>query len=348
MRILIKAENIFFPDMGFVHGKSLVIRDGHIERIVDRRSSIEEADALNFPGLSISPVFCDHHLHFSKDKNQTFKEIKESLFKSGITKVMEGGDKDLSGFEMRNRLRDGIDVEVAGYAIYKNNGYGKSIGKGVGSVEEARSLIDFLVSAGADYLKIVNSGIFLPETGDISPGGFTGGELKEIVAYAAGRNMAVICHANGDGAIRDAINAGVSTIVHGFSVSDETLSLMTEKRVSMISTLKALAALSEIYKDGSGQKRVTAEIEKHMSAVRRARDKGIKILPGSDAGPSFLPYGASYLEELLLLRKAGLTDEEILSQASAGPLKEGDRADFLILRGLSVEKVFIDGVMLEN
>ena len=83
-------------------------------------------------------------------------------------------------------------------------------------------------------------------------------------------------------------------------------------------------------------------------AVKSALDKGVRVLPGSDSGPSFIPYGISYLEELLMFRRAELSDKDILLSSVKGRLRKGDKADFLVLKGLEPVKVFRSGLCISG
>jgi len=113
---------------------------------------------------------------------------------------------------MKEMLRESLDVRTAGYAVYRKNTYGKFIGKGVDGLDEARGLIDYLCKEGADYFKLINSGIFNAETAMITSGGFGRDELREIVRHATERGLEVVCHANGDRQISDAVSAGVPVL----------------------------------------------------------------------------------------------------------------------------------------
>ena len=73
-----------------------------------------------------------------------------------------------------------MDIRTSGYALYKAGTYGRYIGKGVDGFEGAKGLMDYLYKKGVDYIKLINSGIFRPETGGISDGGF---EKKDVCRY---------------------------------------------------------------------------------------------------------------------------------------------------------------------
>jgi dihydroorotase-like cyclic amidohydrolase len=341
--MLIKADSIFFPGKGFERGKSLLIRGETLQRVMNSFDAPRDVEVLDFAGLFLSPMFCDHHLHFSGDHLTGANVIARDLLKSGIGTVFEGGDSNRSGLQMRKILTEYLDIKTSGCALHKKGTYGRVIGKGVQDFSEAKSLIAQLHALGVNYLKVINSGILVPELGTISAGGFKKDQLKEIIAYAKGMGLPVWCHANGDRAIRDAVDAGASAIIHGFSVSDETLSVMADEEVKFIPTVVAFYRLAKVNDDPDVMKRVKRLADEHLAAVKRAYDRGVRVLPGSDSGPTILPYGTSYREELELFRKAGLTIEDILSSAVTARLTEDTKANFLVLDNLSVEKVFFRG-----
>jgi imidazolonepropionase-like amidohydrolase len=243
---------------------------------------------------------------------------------------------------MKKLLKDRLEVSAAGYAIYKKGTYGKAIGKGVETVREARGLIGRLCEWGADYIKIINSGVFQPETAKITSGGFGPEELGEIVKHAKGKGLDIVCHANGS--VRSTMQCLlVSAIVHGLYISDETLDMMAEKGIALIPTANAFANLSLMTRDREAQTNISRAVEGHLLSIKKAADRGVKVLPGSDSGPHFIPYGKAYHKELALLQKAGLSEEYILSSAVTGQFRAGMQADFLVLKGMEIEKVFIRG-----
>ncbi len=346
-RTLVKADAIVSPGEGFITGRSLIVKDGSIERIVESSDSRPGMRVVDFTGFVLSPPFCDYHLHFFKSGFDRIDDTVSALAAAGIFRVFEAGDGNASGIKAKHALNGSpvtsLDIKTSGFALYKKGGYGGFLGEGVEGADEAKPLIDKLAALGVDFIKVVNAGIFIPQTGEITPGGFESGELMRIIAYANDKGLPVMCHANGDRAVRDAVDAGAWTIVHGFSASDETLSVMAEKEVGLIPTINALFSLR---KQATGTKALTGidtMVAEHLATVKRASVLGVNVLPGSDSGPDFIPYGTAYSEELLFLQRAGLSDETILSSAASVELEEGGKADFLVLDGLSVKNVCIGG-----
>jgi len=339
----LKAASLL-TGQGLVRNKALHIKNGIISGFPDDYLINKTANVLDYPDHVITPCFCDYHLHFFNDSPEFIAAIARDLITSGIKSVLEGGDKHLTGLKLKNQLQDRLNIKSAGCAIYKKGTYGQFIGKGVKNVSEASELINQLHREEVDYIKIINSGIFDPETGEITPGGFERRELKDIVGHAKDRDLKVACHANGDQAVRDAVDAGASYIIHGLHVSDDTLSEMAAKGTSFVPTVNAFMSLHSIATDKESRENIREAVEIHVEAVGLAYVKGVKLLPGSDSGPACIPYGKAYQDELYFWQRAGIPIEHILSSAAVAPFKQGQKADFLVLDGLEVKKYFIDGI----
>ncbi|MDD1750219.1 MAG: hypothetical protein LUO89_10130, partial [Methanothrix sp.] len=142
--------------------------------------------------------------------------------------------------------------------------------------------------------------------------------------------------------------AGVSAIVHGLYISEGTLDMMAKKKIAFIPTAQAFAGLSGLTSEPEMQTRIANAVEGHLFTINKAVGRGVMVLPGSDSGPHFIPYGKAYHKELDLFKKAGLSNEYILSSAVINQFRAGLQADFLVLKGLEIEKIFIRGESLEE
>ncbi len=330
-------------EKGFEPDRTLRIRDGRIVDINDIHVSDASAELLDFTGYTVTPCFCDYHLHLIKKEPAAQLEMVRALTTHGITAVFDGGSQDLYLSEIKDTIKNSLEIHASGHAIYKQGSYGKYIGQGVETVRDAEQLIDTLMEAGADYIKIINSGIYNPENNNITEGGFSLNDMRAIADYAKSKGLNVACHANGEKAVEDAVQSGVMYLIHGLYASDASMEIMEKKGIAFIPTIHAFASLGNISKSKKSQNNIDRVVENHKKTVRRAYDRGVMILPGSDAGPEFIPYGSSFHEELLMLQKAGIPPEDILSSAAAKQFEQGARADFLVLDGLEVKKVFLKG-----
>ncbi len=303
---------------------------------------------VDYLDCSAVPFLCDFHLHFSEDVVRNVDPVSRLLSSWGIAAAHEAGDRCCSGPRVRTLLSGRVDVSSACRALYRAGGYGRSIGVGVVDAKEAREQIDLLLQEGADFLKIVNSGIYLPKQASVSPGGFGREELREIVQYAISQGLSCSCHANGDQAVRDALDAGCRTIIHGYAASGETVRHMADLGVSLIPTLFAFASLKE--RAGSDLERNAVEdvLKRHCAMVAEAHQAGVRVLAGSDAAPNFLPYGSSLWEEMRLLASAGIPAETIFGHSSYRQIGRGSPADFLLVRGMELVAVVRAGEELSR
>ncbi len=337
----IRADSIF-TETGFLSSRVLHLSDGIIRGFYDELPPHREKNVLDYSGYRLTSLLCDYHLHFRGSTPEDFQKSADTLISAGINSVIEGGDENKSGLRARSVVRDQLRIQAAGLAIYKKGTYGRLIGRGVSDVREARELIKVLKSDGVDYIKVIHSGIFDPDKGIITPGGFERGELREIVHIASEAGLHTACHANGQQQVREAVDAGAKWIIHGLETSKDTLAIMADKGISFVPTINAFACLESRATDDTSKENVQRVVHNHMETVWNAYDSGVSLLPGSDAGPSFIPYGSSYYDELVSLSKAGLPVEYIIASA-ATPLRKGQRPDFILLKGLEVQAVFLDG-----
>lgn len=345
-RIIVRGCRIVSHGGPAFDKKSVLIRDGLIEDILPDDEVPADARVYDFPGQVISPCFCDYHLHFSAPAATSLSEIEGRLHAHGITKAYDGGDAAGIGLDVRNRLADTIEIVSSGKGLFKAGGYGKYIGQAVRDTEQAKSAIDSLLDAGADYIKIVQSGIYDSKTDSITAGGFDRRELRAMIGYAKDNGLAVFCHANGAAAVEEAVEEGASAIIHGLRVSDDTLSEMRDRNVLFIPTLQAFRSIRRLPGSHGAVKNLERAVDSHLAAVSRAYEKGVKVLPGSDAGPAFIPYGISFIEELRLMLQAGIPYEDVIRSSAAGPLERNVPADLLVLEGLELKGVFLRGKLL--
>ena len=191
-------------------------------------------------------------------------------------------------------------------ALNKKGGYGGFLGKGVSGKEEIRSAIQTLAETGADFIKIINSGIVsLQEEKPVTEGGFSGDEWKVIQEEAGVHGLPVRCHANSDRAIRQAVDFGVSSVEHGFFISKETLQVMAEKGVAWTPTAIALLSL-KAFLSPEEQNRVDRIVDLHLEAINYAASIGVKLQVGTDSGSKGVRPGESFFKELQLFQKGGI------------------------------------------
>jgi len=281
------------------------------------------------------PHFRDSHMHFTKEgrsvSNLELLKIAHRYRQYGIFEVHDMGHKSAPGLGAKKALAGEMRVRSAGWAIFRKAAYGVFLGKGASGKEEIKKTIEEISEAGADFLKVVNSGIVsLRDEGAVTEGGFSREELKIIHGEALEHNLEMRCHANSEMAIGDAISAGASSIEHGFFMSKENIVAMAEKGISWTPTVYALQSLAPTLQYDE-RRYLDAVIDRHLSSIHYASSIGCRLRIGTDSGSKGVDHGSSFFDELALFSKAGLTLAQILSSACVAA-EEVERGNFLLVK----------------
>src|SRR5690606_8919879 len=152
----------------------------------------------------------------------------------------------------------------------------------VNGVDDARAAVREAIARGAEVIKIFAEAT--PQRTRLSPE-----EMAAIVAEARRHRIPVAAHATRDEAVREAVEAGVTSIEHAYQISDETLRLMAQKGVWLVPTdvsLERALELTAHWPRRPSREEVEAHLETNRDRIRRARALGVRIAMGSDAyGP---------------------------------------------------------------
>jgi imidazolonepropionase-like amidohydrolase len=158
--------------------------------------------------------------------------------------------------------------------------------------------------------------------------------------YGGGK---VIIAANGREPVRTAIAAGCHAIVHGCGMGRDNLERMAEREVVLVPTLQAMKAAAEQAADAAVKKLAAKALATQLEQVALARELGVTVALGTDAGSPGVLHGEAVVEELKLLIRAGFSLTEAVRCATVngadllgldrGRIAVGSRADFLVARG---------------
>ncbi len=270
---------------------------------------------MDYESFMNTSGFVDAHVHI-KDP-----AALASVAEAGVTAVRDAGTKD--GVALRAAAPGGPQVVSAGWALFKQGGYGSRLGAPVGSRDEAEAEIHKLRSAGAGIIKVMASGmVSLKNPGEITPGGFDRQELTFLVEEAGKSGVGVMAHANGESAIVNAAIAGVRSIEHGFFMTEQALTVMKDHQVFWVPTVGALRRAAE-QSDIAHEVKIFIEdtIDGHLAMVRRAFERGVPLAIGTDAVLPDRRYRSFYEMELIYFRRAGIPDDEVLTIARDGGAK---------------------------
>jgi len=239
---------------------------------------------------------CHGHIAFGPD---TIEEKCKALKKNKIIYFRDGGDTNGYGAKFKNQAKElGIKFVTPVYAIYKTGLYGKYLGQPWEDMQSFRLCIRVAKLAGADFAKLVLSGIAsFKEPGKLSCEGVPEEEIKEMIRICHGEGLSVMAHCNGADTIKYAINAGVDSLEHGIFIDDEGIEMLSKSKTIWVPTVTAI-------KNDALQ-------TQHRAAVEKASALGVKIACGSDSGASGEKHGLPTVNEYQTLLLCGLSDAAI-------------------------------------
>lgn len=365
----------------------LEIRDSRIASITPfrRDQGVPQQDVTDLSHCTILPPLVDSHVHLfmsaTTDKivreNQLVAEYDQLrpiigqhlhyLFSHGVLAVRDGGDR--GGFALRYRsetqMHPGVALSVTGRAYHSKGRYGGLIGR----TPEGGNLESTYEDdgEGKDFVKIVNSGlnslsVFSKETAPQ----FSREVLSEVVRIAGQKGQKVMVHANGQEAVKNAVEAGCHSIEHGFFMGEDNLLRMADRGTRWIPTVYTMKAYGENLapgENGADYQVMEKNVLHQLEQLRRARELGVEVVLGTDAGSLGVIHGESMVEEMKLFKKAGYSLAELIGCATAkgakllgidhfGELCVGNKATFLVARGAPaqlprklsyLEHIYMDG-----
>ncbi len=248
--------------------------------------------------------------HREKPDDTAIREHLLAWQQAGIRFVRDGGDAYGVSVRARELAGEyGIDYRTPVYAIHKKGHYGGIVGKAYENSEDYRRLVREAKRQGADFIKIMISGILEFDTfGRLSEEGLSEEEITFLIETAHEEGLHVMAHGNGDRVCLATLKAGVDTLEHGNYMETETLELLAENETIWIPTF---APIGNLIGCGRFPDKVLKEIlARQQKSVKYAFEKGARIGLGSDSGAYQVPHGQGLLDEYVYMKKAVGEDNE--------------------------------------
>jgi imidazolonepropionase-like amidohydrolase len=283
------------------------------------------------------------------------KHVQDHI-RHGVLGVRDGGDVTGAVLQWKRSLTDPAQstfrLNAAGPAWFREGRYGKLMGTPVSGDGDAADEIFAGSRTGIDHIKLIQSGLnSLVDYGKQSVPQFTEAEIREIYRRAKKRGLGLMVHANGEEAVAAAISGGCDSIEHGYFMGDENLKKMAAARIAWVPTVIPMKALSEQMLPGSMEADVARRsMEDQMGQISKARQYGVRIVLGTDAGSPGVLHGYSVAEELKLFVDAGCSPEGAIRCATVnaaklmggglpGYLGIGTPASFIVVKGTDPDVV---------
>ena len=303
----------------------------------------------------------------------------EKIVRLGIISVRDAGDKHGVGLAL-SRLNESANrplmpyVDSPGAAIHHHGRYGSFMAEPIRDCGTPRDCVAARVSAGADRIKLIATGIINFKKGAVtSAPQMTTAEIREFVNAAKTFGKQTLAHASGDDGIEHVIEGGVDSVEHGFFIRDDQLATMRDRQIAWVPTFSPVQEQVDHADRMGWDAHIVDNLQKildqHAASLVRAHAMGVQIIAGSDSGSCGVAHGLGLLYELELMQRAGLSPIGVINSATGaasqrlafkekfGRIKAGFRSRFMLTRhsplesvvNLSHEKtVVFDGQALEN
>lgn len=236
-------------------------------------------------------------MHREQVRDDVIRSCLKQYQELGISFVRDGGDacgvsrrtKELAG-------EYGIDYRSPIFAIHKEGHYGSIVGRGFTTMKEYHSLVLEARKEGADFIKIMTTGLMdFADHGKVTGTPLDAEEVKEMVHIAHEEGFAVMSHTNGTYGVQAALEAGTDSVEHGNYMDRETVCMLAKSHTVWVPTLVTVRNLLNC---GRYEDSVILPIMEHAAEnLRLAFEKGAKVALGSDAGAYQVPHGKGTCDE---------------------------------------------------
>ncbi|MFE6888314.1 amidohydrolase family protein [Streptomyces sp. NPDC057694] len=368
--MLITAARVLAgADRHVIADGAVLVRDDRIACVGPREEVQRQArpgePRLSHPSGTVLPGLIDSHVHLcfdagpdpvptlqAQDDDALFTDMKahaEQLLGAGITTARDLGDRNglalrLAGAVAAGRA-PGPRIVSAATPVTPLGGHCWFLGGEVSGAEEVRALVRRNVTAGAQVIKVMETGGGLTKGGaDSWESQFSLEDLAVLVDEAHGAGLPVAAHAHGVDGIAAAVEVGVDTIEHctwmtadGIEVRPDVLAEIVEKGIFVCPTISPhWPMLPKFF----GAERAEAMV----AAVRQMAQAGVRLIAGTDAGVQRAGFGG-LASSLTFYEHLGLPKERVLALATTeaaqalgvgtetGQLTPGYSADLLVVEG---------------
>lgn len=376
-----------FTHARIIDGKGGVIEDGWVQveggviTGVDR-TGVSPPDGtareVDLRGATLMPGLIDGHVHLAMDASadpagrlaalseaeaalHTARHAAQALY-AGVTAVRDLGCIHHVGVRVRDAVHQGIlpgpRMRCAGQMICMTGGHGWQIGLQADGPDAVRKAVRLQLRAGADVIKLMATGGICTE--GVEPGNaqLTVEEMQAAVEEAHKAGVRTAAHAQGLQGVKNALRACIDSIEHGMHLDEEAIEIMLARNVFYVPTISAGSHMISRGVEAGIPAFMVEKSRTHrasrLESVVRAREAGVRIAMGTDAGTPFNFHGENAFELGELVR-VGFSAHEALTTATStaaellgleneiGTVAPGRRADLLVVEGDPLEDVSVLG-----
>jgi len=238
--------------------------------------------------------------HAEKPDIPWIRGVLETYRQQGYTYLRDGGDRWGAGKAARDLAEEyGIKYVTPLAPLCCKGHYGGFIGQVYGDLREYARLVADHRAKGADFIKIMISGLMdFDRAGVLTEEGLSPALIRELIHIAHQEGFPVMAHCNGARTMEAAAIAGVDSIEHGAYSDRDALQAMVEGKTVWVPTLSTVGNLRG--KGRFDEQAVQEIFRRACEAIAAFAEMGGLIAPGTDAGAWAVPHGCQTEEKLLL------------------------------------------------
>ncbi len=345
------------------------IESGKIKAVgpVDQLGATD-AEVIDCTGQTIMPGLMNSHAHLAWDgvhdlarqsmddppEISAYKAAANMLksLRAGVTLVRDLG-MNKANIYTKQAVEQGIfpgpRLLITGEAIIQTGGHTYWCCREASGADEMRRAVREQVRGGADLIKIMGCHDTLE---------FTDEELAAVIDEAHRNGLPITAHATYNDCISRMARFGIDVIEHGGSMTGETIQLLLDKKIPIVTTFAPMVMQSqpEIARQYNIPEWKIAERQKAVSSPARydglinAAKAGVPIAFGTDAGSPVVGHDV-VAPELAFMVKLGVKRDNYDALRSAtivaarvnrleaklGSLEVGKEADLIVMSGNPLE-----------
>ena len=358
----------------YVEKPQIVVREGNIVSVGSAGDAAPAgAEVLDLGDLTLLPglIDCHTHLSFTLEGDFVNRDVHEDdvdaalrgvrharlTLLAGFTTVRDLGSSGFVDVSLMHAVErgdiDGPWIFPAGHAIGITGGHADVTGFRPGILQQdpehgVANGPDECVRAVREQLKYVAKVIKCCATAGVlsfeaSVGAqqLSDAELRAIVEEATRHGVKVAAHAHGAEGILAAVRAGVASIEHGSTLTDEILDEMIARGTYLVPTAYLRERIDRNHLPEALRKKADAIMPKADESLRKAIARGVKIAFGTDA--AVIPHGENAHEfEVYVrlgmkpadaIRTATVNAADLLGVTDRGAIAPGLLADLIGVSG---------------
>lgn len=332
-----------------IHSEDNLIRKIESVNQHDFKNSVEKSwSFLDLSAYTVLPCLVDCHVHLfmsgtgdmdvrKRQLDAGYDDLKNIMVQHvgqhiacGVGAIRDGGDSRGLALRLKNEKKSfwpinkaDFIIKAAGIAWHKKGRYGKLIAR---YPSQDESLAEALKKDAEkpeymrpDHIKIVNSGVnSLLCFGNETLPQFSLSEMTSAIQEANRQKLPVMVHANGKLSVQIAVEAGCHSIEHGFFMGYDNLAKMRDRQITWVPTAITMKAYAK-HLPPSGREAQTAQknLDHQLDQLRKARELGVPIAVGTDAGSLGVHHGYAVKEEIRIFLDAGFSIHEAIHCATS-------------------------------